>query len=65
MTFAAFEKTEMARRARARTTRPQRDTAVAMGKKGNLGDLAPNPDVKNPADSGCTGERASATPRRK
>jgi cytochrome c peroxidase len=44
--------------------RPERDTAVAMGKKGNLGDLAPNPDlnVKNPADIGVYGTELSVKP---
>jgi len=34
------------------TARPERDTEVAMGRKGHLGDLAPNPDRKNPAGIG-------------
>ncbi|MFP2905317.1 cytochrome-c peroxidase [Pyxidicoccus sp. 3LFB2] len=44
--------------------RPERDTAVAMGKKGNLGDLAPNPDlnVKNPAALGVYGTELSVKP---
>jgi cytochrome c peroxidase len=49
-------KTLASQRAR-KAQRPERDTAQAMGKKGNLGDLAPNPDlaVKNPADMGVYG----------
>lgn len=55
--FAAFGKTEMARMTAMKNTRPQRDTAAAMGKKGDLGDLAPAPDlkVKNPANKGAFG----------
>lgn len=55
--FVAFEKTEMAAQTAKKNVRPQRDTAVAMGKKDNLGDLAPNPDLhtKNPATLGVFG----------
>ncbi|MEW6271448.1 MAG: cytochrome c peroxidase [Thermodesulfobacteriota bacterium] len=49
---AAFAKEEMARMRAKKNVRPERDTAVAMGKKGNMGDLAPDPDLKNPADIG-------------
>jgi cytochrome c peroxidase len=35
-----------------KTKRPERDTDVAMGKKGNLGDLAPTPDPAKPASFG-------------
>jgi cytochrome c peroxidase len=42
----------MARQRGQKTKRPERDTETAMGRKGNLGDLAPNPDRKNPADIG-------------
>jgi cytochrome c peroxidase len=40
-------------RPRARkNVRPERDTAVAMGKQGHLGDLAPAPDPAKPASLG-------------
>jgi len=32
--------------------RPERETAVAMGKQGHLGDLAPTPDPARPAAFG-------------
>ncbi len=38
----------------ARTNRPERDTDAAMGKKGDLGDVAPDPDLKDPALIGTT-----------
>lgn len=47
--FGAFGKEEMARQTALKNTRPQRETDVAEGRKGDLGDLAPNPDLKNPA----------------
>jgi cytochrome c peroxidase len=50
--FKAFGDKEMARQRARKTVRPERDVATAMGKKGDLGDLAPNPDKKNPADIG-------------
>ena len=50
--FAEFAKSEMAKQRGKKNTRPERDTAVATGKKGNLGDLAPNPDRKDPAEIG-------------
>ena len=50
--FAAFGKQEMTRQRGQKTKRPERDTEAAMGRKGNLGDLAPNPDRKNPAGIG-------------
>jgi len=50
--FAAFAKQEMARQRGQKTKRPELDTEAAMGRKGNLGDLAPNPDRKNPAGIG-------------
>ncbi|AKU97579.1 Cytochrome c551 peroxidase [Labilithrix luteola] len=55
--FAALGRAEMAKQTALKGTRPQRDTAVAMGKKGDLGDIAPDPDlkVKNPADIGAFG----------
>ncbi|WNG37043.1 cytochrome-c peroxidase [Archangium violaceum] len=55
--FSALEKQELARQRARKNTRPERDTAAALGKKGNLGDLAPNPnlDIKNPAELGLYG----------
>lgn len=50
--FAAFSQKENARQKTLKGKRPQRDVAVATGKKGDLGDLAPNPDKKNPAEIG-------------
>ena len=50
--FATFAKAEMGKQRAKKATRPERDTEVAMGKKGNLGDLAPNPDRKDPAAIG-------------
>ena len=49
---AALGDKEMTRQRTRKNVRPERDTAVATGKQGNLGDLAPNPDLKNPADIG-------------
>ncbi len=45
--YRAFGQKEMARQASRKGTRPQRDSAVVAGKKGDLGDVAPNP---SPAD---------------
>lgn len=52
------ERRALAAQRRLKSKRPQRDTAVAMGKKGNVGDLAPTPDldVKNPAGIGHYGQ---------
>jgi cytochrome c peroxidase len=50
--FAALGQSEMARQRARKNVRPERDAAVATGKKGNLGDLAPTPDRKNPAEIG-------------
>lgn len=55
--YAALEKTELAAQKKNKNKRPERDVAAAMGKKGSLGDLAPNPDLekKNPAELGLYG----------
>jgi len=53
--FAAFAKEEMGTQRARKGTRPERDTETAMGRKGHLGDLAPNPDLKNPAEIGIVG----------
>ena len=50
--FAALGKQEMAAQRARKNVRPERDTPAAMGQKGDLGDLAPNPARKNPADIG-------------
>jgi len=50
--LATFGKQEMARQQAKKTVRPERDTAVATGKKGDLGDLAPTPDAAKPAAFG-------------
>ncbi|TSC28416.1 cytochrome-c peroxidase [Corallococcus sp. Z5C101001] len=61
--FDALNKEQLAKQRARKNTRPERDTAIAMGKKGNLGDLAPNPDlaVKNPADLGIYGDVTPVT----
>jgi cytochrome c peroxidase len=60
--YEKFNGQELARQQKRKGTRPERDTAVALGKKGNLGDIAPNPDltVKNPAAVGVYGAETSA-----
>jgi cytochrome c peroxidase len=50
--FGAFNKQELARQSALKTTRPERDLDAVAGRKGNLGDLAPNPDLQNPARIG-------------
>jgi len=50
--LATFGKQEMARQQTRKNVRPERDTAAAMGKKGDLGDLAPDPDPAKPAAFG-------------
>ncbi|RKH19296.1 cytochrome-c peroxidase [Corallococcus sp. CA047B] len=61
--FDKLNKEQLAKQRARKNTRPERDTAVALGKKGNLGDLAPNPDlnVKNPADLGIYGDVTPVT----
>jgi cytochrome c peroxidase len=53
--FRARGEEERRRQSALKGQRPQRDNAVALGRKGDLGDLAPNPDLKNPADLGFYG----------
>lgn len=55
--FAALSRAEMNKQRGRKNVRPERDVAVAMGKKGSMGDLAPNPDLtqKNPANLGFFG----------
>jgi cytochrome c peroxidase len=50
--FAEFGKKEMARQRAQKTKRPERDTEAAMGRKGDLGDVAPTPDPRMPAAFG-------------
>ncbi|MDY7227827.1 cytochrome-c peroxidase [Hyalangium rubrum] len=59
--YEKFNRQELARQTARKGKRPERDTEVALGKKGNLGDLAPNPDlaVKNPAELGAYGSETS------
>jgi cytochrome c peroxidase len=51
--YAEFNKAELERQASLKTKRPERDTAAAEGKKGHFGDLAPDPDLRNPATIGA------------
>lgn len=51
--FAEFNKTELARQTSLKTNRPQRETDVAEGRKGDLGDVGTNPDLRNPASIGA------------
>ncbi|MFP2931751.1 cytochrome-c peroxidase [Pyxidicoccus sp. 3LG] len=62
--FAKQNTKRLAEQRARKNQRPERDTAVAMGKKGNLGDLAPNPDLseKNPAELGVYGTETSVKP---
>ena len=50
--YAGFARDEMARQRARKNVRPERDTDVATGRKGNLGDVAPDPTLKNPAQIG-------------
>jgi cytochrome c peroxidase len=50
--FAGFAREELARQSAKKNVRPERDTEVAMGKKGNVGDIAPTPDLDNPVQVG-------------
>jgi cytochrome c peroxidase len=50
--FAALAKTETAKQLARKSNRPERDTEVAMGRKGNLGDIGPDPDPAKPAAFG-------------
>ena len=61
--FAAYAKSELARMAGLKATRPHRDTAIATGKKGDVGDIAPDPDLKtkNPASNGVFGAYEQAS----
>jgi cytochrome c peroxidase len=50
--LAAFAKQEMAAQRARKNVRPERDLDVAMGRKGDLGDIAPDPDPAKPASFG-------------
>src|SRR5438552_1478721 len=50
--FAALAKQEMSRQRARKSVRPERETAVAMGKQCHLGDLTPTPDPARPAAFG-------------
>ncbi|QBR70156.1 cytochrome-c peroxidase [Beijerinckiaceae bacterium] len=51
--FAEFNKAELARQTALKTNRPQRETEIAEGRKGDLGDIGTNPDLRNPATLGA------------
>lgn len=55
--FQAYAQKEMARQTSRKNVRPQRDTAAAMGKTGDLGDVGVDPNLtqKNPATEGAFG----------
>lgn len=60
--FQAFGAQELKRQTGQKTRRPERDTAAAQGRRGDLGDVAPDPDLarKNPASIGLYGAFGSA-----
>jgi cytochrome c peroxidase len=58
--FAELARKEMARQRARKNVRPERDTAVATGKKGHLGDLAPDPDPAKPAALGVLVRRGTS-----
>ncbi len=62
---AAFGKQEMTRQRGRKNVRPERDTDVAMGKKGHLGDLAPDPDPAKPAAFGVLVIRGTSYEQRR
>ena len=54
--FKDLNQSELTRQTKLKGTRPQRDTAVAMGKKGDLGDVGVKADQGNPANMGVYGK---------
>lgn len=50
--YSAFAKEEMERQTSLKHNRPQRETDVAEGRKGDLGDATLSPDLRNPATLG-------------
>ena len=65
--YADFNKAEMERQASLKNNRPQRETEIAEGRKGDLGDIGTNPDLVIPHRSGPTkhnlGKRAKFSDR--
>ncbi len=55
--LSALEKKELTAQRARKAKRPERDTAAALGQKGNLGDIGVTPDlaVENPASRGFYG----------
>lgn len=51
--FANFNQAEMERQTSLKNNRPQRDTEIAEGRKGDMGDIGTNPDLRNPASIGA------------
>jgi len=51
--FADFNKAELDRQTALKINRPQRETEIAEGRKGDLGDIGTNPDLRNPASIGA------------
>ncbi len=51
--FADFNQAEMERQTSLKNNRPQRETEIAEGRKGNMGDIGTNPDLRNPASIGA------------
>ena len=51
--FANFNKTELDRQTSLKNNRPQRETEIAEGRKGDLGDIGTNPDLRNPSSIGA------------
>lgn len=47
-TQATFAKQELARQRAKKNVRPERDTEVAMGRKGNMGDIGPTANLQDP-----------------
>jgi cytochrome c peroxidase len=51
--FADFNQAEITRQTSLKTNRPQRETEIAEGRKGDLGDIGTSPDLRNPASIGA------------
>jgi cytochrome c peroxidase len=51
--FADFNQAELTRQTALKTNRPQRETEIAEGRKGDLGDIGVSPDLRNPASIGA------------
>ena len=61
--FEEQNRRALAKQTGAKTRRPERDVAAAMGKKGNLGDAAPEPDLADPARMGVVVVALERQPR--